>query len=442
MGTSSRRDDENATGRAFLAAILRPIELKDADDRFHYDVQFAGDGAERLADAFTRARSAQPAAPLVPELQVVLNHLIEDTTRGTDGLRIVRVPEDPDALDLEIKNALAAHLRRALEEAFPLGRDPAEARKGRSQALLALRELADERGRRGGGLPEKRLADALHRGGVEVIEKLSSASVRLIVQEKQEEGFVYVLAHDRMAEVVTDFVENKRARGELELDDQVVELRRFVGQRCDLYVRSHDPGALRLTRRQYEVILGSDKALLWDKERQGWWEACQKYRRKRRIKIYSVTAVALIAVGLVGLWSLSTRIVTDPVAGVIWTRSDNARDIDWGNADQYCKDWTLAGFGKGKWELPTIEELQKLRDPGSGTFNIRKPFRLTNWWVWSSEKEGSASARVFNFNYGGRDSAPMFFSGSFRALCVRRSGKNDVEYWVIWSLGNLFSEFF
>ncbi len=86
-----------------------------------------------------------------------------------------------------------------------------------------------------------------------------------------------------------------------------------------------------------------------------------------------------------------------------------------------AKTWTLAGLSG--WELPTIDELEKLYDPqNSSRNNIRKPFWLTGSWVWSSTLEGSGSAWSFYFNSGGRALYPVAYSSLYRALCVRRSG--------------------
>ena len=80
----------------------------------------------------------------------------------------------------------------------------------------------------------------------------------------------------------------------------------------------------------------------------------------------------------------------------------------------------------GSWNC-RFEELEKLYDPQNSTnYKIRKPFRLTGYWVWSStkdDKEGSGSAWVFDFLNGKRDVGSMVFASNGRALCVRRSGK-------------------
>ncbi len=119
---------------------------------------------------------------------------------------------------------------------------------------------------------------------------------------------------------------------------------------------------------------------------------------------------------------LEEIIVVDKATGLMWTRRDNGEDIDWNDANEYAKRLRLGGHSD--WRLPTIDELEKLYDPNGGNkYNIRKPFRLTGWWVWSSTTEGSDSAWDFLFDDGKRYSGRMAPSDSPRALCVRRSGE-------------------
>jgi hypothetical protein len=106
----------------------------------------------------------------------------------------------------------------------------------------------------------------------------------------------------------------------------------------------------------------------------------------------------------------------------MWTRSDNGEDINWSDATKYAEQLRLGGYSD--WRLPTIDELEKLYDANRGSsYCIRKPFRLTSYWVWSSTKEGLDSAWLFYFGRGKRYSAHMDGSNNSRALCVRRSGE-------------------
>ena len=109
-------------------------------------------------------------------------------------------------------------------------------------------------------------------------------------------------------------------------------------------------------------------------------------------------------------------IVTDPETGLMWTRDDNGKDIDWDGANEYAKNLRLGGYTD--WRLPTIDELEKLYDREKGS--IRDPFVLTRDWCWSSTKEGSGSAWYFYFVSGIRVHVHLAISHSKRALCVRR----------------------
>ncbi len=121
----------------------------------------------------------------------------------------------------------------------------------------------------------------------------------------------------------------------------------------------------------------------------------------------------------------------DPDTNLMWTIKDNGNDIIWPDAGQYCGSLTLAGLSG--WELPTIDQLEKLYDPrSSSACKIQEPFRLTACCPWSSTKEGSLTpanrfvsrwAWYFDFGYGKRLATGMAHSSGSRALCVRRSGE-------------------
>ena len=116
------------------------------------------------------------------------------------------------------------------------------------------------------------------------------------------------------------------------------------------------------------------------------------------------------------------EVYLDPETNLMWTIEDNGKDIDWHDANQYAEQLRLVGYSD--WRLPTIDELAKLYDPQNSSLpKIRKPLRLTAFWVWSSTKEGSGSAWYFYFNLGIRNHNPLDASINYRALCVRRSGK-------------------
>ncbi len=169
MGTPPPgRDRIPEATRAFREAIETPLAVADMDGTPHYLWRIAGDDAERLAFAFAEIRDAQRDEPLVPELQVVLAHLIQ---RAGDPHAprpaVIVVPEDPEQLRGIIGQALEDHLRRALEAAFP-GQTVAS-REGRTHVLIALSELADAEGERGKSLPAAKVAEPIGPRGLEML---------------------------------------------------------------------------------------------------------------------------------------------------------------------------------------------------------------------------------------------------------------------------------
>ncbi len=71
------RDPLGEATAIFAEAIEKALALRREDGSPRYPYVFAGDGARRLAAAFAASRLAEPRAPLAPELQVVLAHLLE-----------------------------------------------------------------------------------------------------------------------------------------------------------------------------------------------------------------------------------------------------------------------------------------------------------------------------------------------------------------------------
>ncbi len=119
---------------------------------------------------------------------------------------------------------------------------------------------------------------------------------------------------------------------------------------------------------------------------------------------------------------LSDDVVVDSRTGLLWTRKDNGKGIDWPSANRYCEGLTLAGYSD--WRLPTIDELEALHDQSvDARYKIRSPFVLTACCPWSSKEEGSDSAWGFNFYDGVRSLLRLDYAFSYyRALCVRGSG--------------------
>ncbi len=284
-----------ATG-VFQAVVEKPLELRRDDGTPRYPWRFSAGGAQRLATAFGEARLARPQAPLTPELQVVLAHLLERAVPSPDGKEIlVEVPETPREL---ISQALEQHVRRALDMAFPTDRHTGSseaARLGRTRALLALRELADASGRRGDGLTAQELARAIGRDGREVLEKLATPQTRLVVAERQAGEWAYVLSNSRLAEVLVRLVDEERGQVGLELDAELLRLRRFVALRSELFAAGEVAHATQVPASSRRRIEQHTAALLWGDTRQQWWQACQQRFRAERQRVAMQCALLTIA---------------------------------------------------------------------------------------------------------------------------------------------------
>lgn len=298
-------DVARAAGDAFLAAIRAPLVLRDEAGVPRYPWRFEGDGAERLARAFGEARAQQPDAPLVPELQVVLAHLVERAGEpGAGETAVLRVPDDPRRL---IDEALESHLGRALDAAFPVAD-----RIGRTRALLSLRELADASGQRGGARAGEALARIIGPEGREVLEKLQAPRARLVVAERRGDDLGYVLSHDRLAEVIVRATEGGAMGGRLALDPDLLNLRRFVVLQTELFSSGDVRQATAVTARRLAGIEAHADTLLADDDRRRWWRASRERRRSDQRRRGLVTALAVVLLALGG--SLTWTRVADRAA--------------------------------------------------------------------------------------------------------------------------------
>ena len=95
MGTPRPGEDAHtAARRSFLDAIDRPLMLKtNSGGARRYGETFVGGGAQRVADAFGRARIKNRNAPLVPEFQIVMGHLLARQAAQSGVRRLRRSPD-------------------------------------------------------------------------------------------------------------------------------------------------------------------------------------------------------------------------------------------------------------------------------------------------------------------------------------------------------------
>jgi hypothetical protein len=294
-------DSRSAATAAFLDAILKPLKLLNSDSAKVYPWIIPDEDAQRLAEAFANARLARPRAPLVPELQVVLNHLLEQARPAPDSTQLVTVPQDVgDAIDRALEN----HLNNALSEAFPATRDES-CRKGRTRALLALRQLADAEGRRATSLTEKEILAALGPDGSNVLEKLSAPNIRLIVPETEANGLRYSLPHDRIAVMITEALSKFALRTQYNIDENIVNLRNFVIMRSEFYEQSGDDHALRISRLQAKQLREFESVLITSEAGRRWWYASKKRAQVLRQRTVYTTSIVLLLSGLA--WWIADR---------------------------------------------------------------------------------------------------------------------------------------
>ncbi len=129
--------------------------------------------------------------------------------------------------------------------------------------------------------------------------------------------------------------------------------------------------------------------------------------------------------------------VIDHQLGLMWAQTDNQGDVNWKEAQRYCRVGPPHLIGKYEgWRMPTLEELKSLYVTDSGyrgyetvcgqRVKITPEIQLSCGWVWSSEKR-SITARVYNFNRGYSYTDRMVHRRHYRALPVRDLGKNELN---------------
>lgn len=119
----------------------------------------------------------------------------------------------------------------------------------------------------------------------------------------------------------------------------------------------------------------------------------------------------------------------DERTGLIWSVKDNGYDINWFDAQIYCKEFR--GGGYDDWRMPTFDELVMLYDkskpaydmecPGVSEIHTSKLIHLTCCGVWTITERRNEKAAFVHFNYGELWSWPK--TGYNRVLPVRGERK-------------------
>jgi TolB-like protein len=128
---------------------------------------------------------------------------------------------------------------------------------------------------------------------------------------------------------------------------------------------------------------------------------------------------------------------------MMWTRSDNGKDVNISQATAYCEACRLGGYSD--WRLPTIDELEGLHDPSqtrevrvslgfggdrvasmflrnnskSFPVHMAQPFQPSSVYAVSSTTGASTETMFYDFFDGKRRSRPGNERTAWRAFCVR-----------------------
>ncbi len=118
-------------------------------------------------------------------------------------------------------------------------------------------------------------------------------------------------------------------------------------------------------------------------------------------------------------------IVVDSQSGLMWASQDNGKDIDWYDAEKYCKDFEAGGYTD--WRLPDIKELATLytkdKKNKDGYFIIDL-IKITDCCPWSSD-ENMGGAAIFSYKTGKKPAGFLADTYQLRALPVRSTQKME-----------------
>ncbi|MCK5341118.1 MAG: caspase family protein [Desulfobulbaceae bacterium] len=93
-------------------------------------------------------------------------------------------------------------------------------------------------------------------------------------------------------------------------------------------------------------------------------------------------------------FALEDGTVHDLETGLMWASADNGSDIDWEDAEMFCRTYNVGDYTD--WRLPTLKELQNLQDASVfGSFQVISLFDLSACCLWSSDRRGNIAANYY-----------------------------------------------
>ena len=130
--------------------------------------------------------------------------------------------------------------------------------------------------------------------------------------------------------------------------------------------------------------------------------------------------------------AVGKNIVYDSQTELMWAVRDNGKDVDWYDADNYCKDFEAGGYSD--WRLPDVKELATLYTKGTKNkdgYFIIDLIKITDCCMWSADTN-MGGAEIFSFKSGKKPVGFLADTYQLRALPVRTNKKmNAGEYDVV-----------
>ncbi len=137
------------------------------------------------------------------------------------------------------------------------------------------------------------------------------------------------------------------------------------------------------------------------------------------------------------------RTITDSKTGLMWAQSSSPGDLNWEDAETYCKNPAMDSLylKYDDWRMPTIEELHTLYAKEIKAYKADCGLKIridsvfddvSCAWIWSSElppaphaKTRSVMAYVFDLGRGYKYADRMVHKKNMRALPVRGTIKDE-----------------
>jgi hypothetical protein len=141
------------------------------------------------------------------------------------------------------------------------------------------------------------------------------------------------------------------------------------------------------------------------------------------------------------LADFNSEAVLDKETGLVWEKSPSTSTYNWQSAGIHCQN--LLTGGRGGWRLPTLQELESLKDPAGLSTGVYLPsgFPFSNVQVgndtfyWTANyslfsliyAQTPGSAYLLSFGSGGFGPVSGGLGNSEYVWCVRGGSGNDLQ---------------